>query len=111
VYPNQLIGKPAIRKEPVIITIEENMEFDGRTMNYKRQTPDYSYTRYPIVIIAATDAHILYLSFDEVLMGKNPIPSILNKFYVDDGWYDYSDLIDLATRFPQMAELMKGELK
>lgn len=93
-YANQLIGKRAIRNKPV--KLREEGEGGFGFVGVQTATYDYSYTSEPILILAATESHIVYqyAGRDLAILGEEK--RILNCRYCDDGWANYDELMELA---------------
>lgn len=75
----ELIGKKAIRTAPT------------------KTCGDYSYTDTPLLILKATDTHIVYQhcnDFEVKMFGTEP--RILRCDYCDDNWTDYDELINVT---------------
>ena len=136
-YPQELLGKFALRKSPVKIVMESNVMSNIPDMlanGIDRVVYDYMFTLIPIFILASTESHIVYLdtnkmsdiidksdmaendfseSEDIVVEGVLPasiVPKILNSCYIDDEWVDYNDLMELAKNYDLLGTLF-GELK
>lgn len=82
-YPHELIGKLAVRKQPV--------KLGGETM-------DYSYTSEPILILASTESHIVYdYRHGHFMAGRK---RMLDCRWIDNNWTDYELLMGLADNNP-----------
>lgn len=91
-YAGELIGKLAIRKAPV----DRGESEIGGTGVITRNV-DNSFTSEPILILAATESHIVF-RYD---ITNNPFFSdarnrVLNYEYCDDNWTSWEDLMSLA---------------
>lgn len=78
----ELIGKEAIRTAPT-------------------KSPDYSYCSYPVLIINATEHHVVIKSKGIFNKDKAYIdidPHILDCRFCDDNWTDYDELIHPTVR-------------
>ncbi len=95
-YANQLIGKLAIRTGPVD---RGNQEVGFGTSSIITRNIDNSFTNNPILILAATESHIIYKYTEN---GKR---YVLNYEFCDDKWTSWDDLMKLADE--EHIELMK----
>lgn len=106
----ELIGKKAIRTKPV--TLGRRDDFGGifgmnRGEGESEYNYDYSYTSSPILIINATDSHIVYTYPEESLFGKDDKPHILDVRWNDDNWVPYDSLfIDPVDK--ELRDVFKG---
>lgn len=103
-YANQLIGKKAIRVKPVPLGTYGGFGLFGEV----EQNYDYSYTSDPIIILAATENHIVY-KYPENHHFASTDKHILDSRWCDDNWTDYDELLELAseTNMKLMQELMQ----
>lgn len=107
----QLIGKKAIRTKPCKLKEAEQTPpmFGMLAMGIGTATHDYSYSREPIIILAATESHIVYKHTDDSVyakMGNGKVEThILDSRWCDDNWTDYDELMKLAE--PAIQELVK----
>jgi hypothetical protein len=83
----ELIGKNAIRTQPVFDLVDSSFGFMGTGLTKK---PDYRYTTEPIKIINATEFHIVAetKNYDKTIKRE-----ILNCKYCDENWIDFNELI------------------
>lgn len=101
----QLIGKMAIRTKPCEWDRNPSpfgMGF-GMGVETKAKTQDYSYSSEPILILAATENHIVYTSRHNAF--DRDSKHILDSRWCDDNWTDYDELMKLAE--PAIQELVK----
>jgi hypothetical protein len=118
-YATQLIGKKAIRTKPCSLSIKgeddsPSMGFMGIMAGTQTGTRyDYSYTDEPLIILAATESHIIIKYPDDSLLsrmgGGKDKPHILNCRWCDDNWADYDELMKLAE--PAIQELVNESMK
>lgn len=101
-FPHELIGKKAIRTKPCVL----NPVKVGVFGMPESETLDYSYTRDPIVIVAATENHVLFKRVDSLFKEDADKISILDCRWVDGNWTDYDDILKLA--LPEHQKLMGG---
>jgi hypothetical protein len=88
-YPRELIGKKAVRTGPV------NYGSRAHFMTgQKEEHKDYSYTTDPLIILQATDSHIVVQHPPDSYAAKcgTNAPRLLDCRWIDDQWADY-DLI------------------
>ena len=112
-YATELIGKKAIRTRPCSLSIkgEDDSPLMG-LMGMATRTGaryDYSHTSEPLIILAATESHIITKRLDDSFIvkmsdGKNK-PHILDCRWCDDNWTDYDELMKLAD--PTVQDLIK----
>ncbi|MFA5324486.1 MAG: hypothetical protein WC373_17550 [Smithella sp.] len=85
-YPKELIGKKAIRTAPVSYGTHTHF-----MTGEKSEVKDYSYTTEPLLIVNATDTHIIIKNVEESIC-HNPSKDrlhILNYRWIDNNWVDY----------------------
>lgn len=82
----ELIGKLALRTKPV---------------QYGNGTKDNSYGDEPMLILKATDTHILYKRSS---FGENTCEGILNHCWCDDGWTDFEELAKGTDLYKEYAD-------
>jgi hypothetical protein len=87
-YPQQLIGKKALRT---------------RGIKYPSGAVDRSMMQHPVIILAATESHIVVEYDDSLLKGSR---SILSYEWIDNNWTSYDDLIALTD--PKHVALMQS---
>jgi hypothetical protein len=91
-YAGELIGKLAIRTAPV-----DRGEREVGYSGVVTRCLDNSFTDSPIIILAATESHIVFKydsNHDPILDdGKR---QVLNYEYCDDNWTSWDDLMSLA---------------
>lgn len=90
-YPHELIGKLAVRTAPVDYGPRGGGLFSDTIVAVNN---DYSHTTDPILILAATESHIVYKRLEPMFEGKT---MLLNSRWVDNSWTDYDALMALAS--------------
>lgn len=95
----ELIGIEAIRTAPIYSDRQISNDyslFGGEV----KSMPDYSYCSSPILIVNATDSHIIYhsKSFDKGEYDFDKEPRVLDCRYCDDNWTDYDSLVHPTVR-------------
>lgn len=91
-YAYELIGKKAIRTKPVVLGKDAGMFGMGVQVITRH---DYSHTTSPVLIVGATENHILYKSLDSFL--DNTRVHILDCRWCDNNWIDYDELMELTS--------------
>lgn len=106
-YATELIGKKAIRTKPCEWDRNPSPFSMGIGVETKTKTQDYSYSSEPLVILAATESHIV-VKYPEGSFNARHLsdePRILDSRWCDDNWTDYDELMKLAE--PAIQELVK----
>jgi hypothetical protein len=73
----ELIGKQAIRKAPI---------------TYSTGATDHSYTNEPVIILKATDTHIIFKHPEGTIFSSDKL-HILDCRWNDNNWIDYDELM------------------
>lgn len=91
-YATDLIGKIAIRTKPVMEAhiIHSGFVFGGG--DSVRDVPSYYHCTTPILILNATEHHIVYERYPKP-SNDRPEPYILDVRYCDGNWIDYEKLM------------------
>jgi hypothetical protein len=102
---NELIGKNAIRTQPVYDLVENGFGIMSSGLVKK---PDYRFTTEPIKIIKATEYHILAerKNYDGSIKQE-----LLNSRYCDENWVDYDELMDLDGAYKIQQNKIKRALE
>lgn len=92
-YAGQLIGVKAVRTAPV-----DRGEIEvGYSTGIITKNIDNSFTDEPILILAATESHIVYKIPPEFsIFEDSGEMKVLNYEYCDDKWTSWDDLLSLA---------------
>lgn len=101
-YPHELIGKKAIRTKPCILSPARVGMFGMP----EAESLDYSYSHDPILIVAATENHVLFKRVNPLFKEDTDKVSVLDCRWVDGNWTSYDDLIKLS--LPEHQQLMSG---
>jgi hypothetical protein len=106
-FANQLIGKKAIRTKPGILSPADDIgdipSFFG--IGTRKATLDYSFSERPILILAATESHIVFKFCNREERTYGADKHILDNRWCDENWTDYDELMKLAE--PEASELMR----
>lgn len=96
-FAYELIGKKAIRTNPCELRSAEECSgglFGDVGIGLARH--DYSFSSSPIIILVATENHIVYSRTEDEQKIFGNKPSVLDRRWCDDNWTDYDELMKLA---------------
>jgi hypothetical protein len=112
-FATQLIGKKAIRTKPCSLSIKgeaDDIPFMG-LMGIGTGTGagiryDYSYTDEPLIILAATESHVIVKHPEDSFLVRHVgnEPRILDCRWCDENWTDYDELMKLAE--PEVSKMI-----
>lgn len=108
-YPMELIGRLALRKSPVYETEKKIPAMFGGYTTVGGENDDFM--REPILILAATNTHVIYMGCKQTEEGFRPYGKykILDSKWVDDEWVDFTTILELIN--PEYMKLIQSMRK